>query len=156
MYNKVYNNIIMAKRIRLIIFTVLLLGFIGMSGVAFYFYQKSSSNSVAMVDSKKKEQIAITTPAGLIQAVGKLILLPTGEEPTIATVSDPSKLKDQPFFANAKAGDKVLIYQNAKKAYLYSVTENKLIEVAPINLDAGSKATISTSTTETPVIVKKR
>ena len=57
-----------------------------------------------------------------------------GEDPTVATVVDPERLRDQPFFANAKQGDKVLIYTNAKKAILYSPESNKIIEVAPVNI----------------------
>jgi hypothetical protein len=66
------------------------------------------------------------------------MVLPADETPTIATVSDPEKLKDQPFFANAKKGDKVLIFSNSAKAILYSPTEDKIVEVAPINSSAGA------------------
>jgi len=69
-----------------------------------------------------------------VMQVGKLMVLPTDETPTLATVSDPEKLRDQAFFANAMKGDKVLVYSNAKKAILYSPSLNKIIEVAPINL----------------------
>lgn len=71
----------------------------------------------------------------LITAVGELIVLPEGEEPTIATVTDPSKLRDQVFFSNAKTGDKVLIYTKARKAILYDPKANKLLEVAPLTVE---------------------
>lgn len=77
-------------------------------------------------------QLEINT---LIERVGKLIVLPKGEEPTVATVSDPAKLKDQVFFANAKVGDKVLIYTKARKAYLYDPEGDILLEVAPITAE---------------------
>src|SRR3989344_6772897 len=96
--------------------------------------QKSSGNQVTM----------------LIQAVGKLIELPTGEDPTIATVSDKNKLKNQPFFAKAENGDKVLIYPKFKKAILYRPSSNKIIEVAPVNLQPTPSAqnpTISVTNT---------
>ena len=70
----------------------------------------------------------------LVSAISKLIILPEDETPTIATVTDLEKLKDQPFFARAKVGDKVLIYATARKAILYDPAANKIIEVAPINL----------------------
>lgn len=70
----------------------------------------------------------------LVSEVGKLMSLPEGENPTIATVTDPSKLAGQAFFAQAQSGDKVLLYTNAKKAILYSPSEHKILEVAPINI----------------------
>lgn len=93
----------------------------------------------------------------LVAKVSKLIVLPTGETPTIATVSDPAALKDQPFFALAQKGDKVLIYAQAKKAVLYSTTLNKIIDVAPLNTGtpkggvtpADSSITPATSTVPT-------
>jgi hypothetical protein len=69
----------------------------------------------------------------LVATVSKLIVLPD-EEPVIATVADPSQLIEQPFFANAKKGDKVLIFNVAKKAVLYSPSENRIIEVAPLSI----------------------
>ncbi|TSC76185.1 MAG: hypothetical protein G01um101431_806 [Parcubacteria group bacterium Gr01-1014_31] len=69
----------------------------------------------------------------LLQRVGKLMVLPEGEEPTVATVNDPERLKAQPFFAKAKQGDKVLIYTNAKKAILYDPVANLIVEVAPVS-----------------------
>lgn len=74
--------------------------------------------------------------AQLVAAIGKLYLLPTGETPVVATVSDPSKLASQPFFKNAKKGDKVLIYNVAQKAILYDPVANILVEVAPLSLGA--------------------
>ncbi len=70
----------------------------------------------------------------IITKVGELIVLPEGEEPTIAKVTDPDKLRDQVFFANAKEGDVVLIYTQAQKAYLYDPVAHKLVEVAPLTI----------------------
>lgn len=76
----------------------------------------------------------------LVSRVGALILLPANEAPTVATVVDPEQLKDQPFFLNAKKGDKLLLYTSAKKAILYDPSAHKIIEVAPVNLGEGSGA----------------
>jgi hypothetical protein len=70
--------------------------------------------------------------ASVIGAVSKLIVLPENETPTIAEVSDVDALKDQPFFQKAKIGDRVLIYPEAGKAYLYDPVANKILEVAPV------------------------
>ncbi|KKQ55653.1 MAG: hypothetical protein US75_C0016G0011, partial [Candidatus Woesebacteria bacterium GW2011_GWC1_38_13] len=70
----------------------------------------------------------------LLSEVGKLIRLPQDENPTVATVTDADTLKSQPFFAEAQNGDKVLIYANSKKIYLYRPSEKKIIEASIINI----------------------
>jgi len=97
-------------------------------GAASYFYLQLAELR------KNPQKIAQQEVQELVSKVSKLIVLPEGETPTIATVSDPEKLKEQPFFANAKKGDKVLIYTNAKKAILYDPVNNKIVEVAPVNI----------------------
>jgi hypothetical protein len=100
-------------------------------GTAYYFY----SRSVALADP---QAVATREAIALAEEVGKLIVLPEGETPTIATVTDVDALKDQPFFANASLGDKVLLYSTARKAYLYNPSTKKLIEVAPLNIGEGA------------------
>ncbi|MDP2693189.1 MAG: hypothetical protein Q8O88_06180 [bacterium] len=70
----------------------------------------------------------------LVAQVGKLIVLPENEKPTVATVKNPENLRKQPFFANTKEGDRVLIYTVAKKAILYDPVLNKIVEVAPLTI----------------------
>lgn len=96
--------------------------------VAGYFY-----NQVRVL-KQDPQAVSRQEVADLVAKVGKLVLLPEGETPTVATVSDPEALKDQPFFSKAQAGDKVLIYAEAKRAVLYSATLNKVIDVAPLNI----------------------
>ncbi len=81
----------------------------------------------------------------LVSEVGKLIDLPSGEDPTVATITDITKLAGQPFFQNAKNGDKVLIYNNARKAIIYDPNAKKVIDVAPINVGTPSAQVASPS-----------
>jgi hypothetical protein len=113
----------MAKKLFFFLLILLLMA----SATAGYFYWqfKTLKNNPAAIT--EKENLA------LVKIVGEIMLLPD-ETPTIATVTDPSKLSDQVFFANAKAGDKVLVYSLAKKAILYSPSLNKIIEVGPVNI----------------------
>jgi hypothetical protein len=109
--------------------------------------QERSNNPTAAAQQDAKDTIA---------AVGKLMMLPQGEEPTVMQITDISKLKDQAFFANAQNGDKVIIYTKAKKAILYRVGTNKIIDVAPVNLGptATPSATIAPATpSATPKII---
>ena len=50
-----------------------------------------------------------------VEKVGKLMVLPVGEQPTIATVVDPAKLKDQPFFSNAKVKNYFCLIKSSRK-----------------------------------------
>lgn len=100
-----------------------------------YFYRKyrivqsQLANPAALSQEQTKQ---------MINDVGKLIELPADEQPTIATVTDATKLRSQPFFANAQNGDRVLIYTTAKKAILYRPAINKIIDVAPVNIGQSS------------------
>jgi hypothetical protein len=99
--------------------------------------------------SQDPQRMAQQEMLTIVGEVGKLMVLPEGETPTIATVTDPEKLAGQAFFANASSGDKVLLYTNAKKAILYSPSQNKILEVAPINL---GDTTVSGEATDTTTI----
>ncbi|MDB5194326.1 MAG: hypothetical protein JWN50_340 [Parcubacteria group bacterium] len=69
----------------------------------------------------------------VVSAVGKLVELPQGETPTVATVTDLAPLAGQDFFKDAAVGDKVLIFGASKKAILYRPNGNKIIQIAPLN-----------------------
>lgn len=80
------------------------------------------------------QKIAKEETARVVALVGKLVILPADEEPVLATVTDKEKLKDQPLFAKAENGDKVLIYSKAQKAYVYNSVKNVLVDIVPINI----------------------
>ena len=69
----------------------------------------------------------------LVLEIGEKMILPEGETPTVATVTDVTKLAAQPFFKNAQNGDKVVIYGSTKEAILYRSSIHKIVAVAPIN-----------------------
>lgn len=113
---------------------------LGATGAATYFYKQYSNIQ------NDPSKIAQQQSQSVVDQVGKLIVLPTGETPTVATVTDPSQLGNQAFFANAKVGDKVLLYANAKEAILYDPSINKIVSVAPIDLSDQNAPTVSGST----------
>lgn len=78
--------------------------------------------------------IALEEAEEIIKRVSSLVDLPQDEIPTVATITDVEKLKDRAFFAKAENGDKVLIYNQRKRAILYRPDTNKVIEVAPVNI----------------------
>ncbi len=87
-------------------------------GVSYYFY------SLYYTSQNKENQAR-----KIVSAVAEIMILPSEELPTIATVKDLSVLAGQPFFANAETGDKVLLYADAKKAILYRPSVGKIVEV---------------------------
>jgi hypothetical protein len=72
----------------------------------------------------------------VVSKVSKLIELPKNETPTVATVQDNNKLRDQEFFAEVENGDKVLIFTSSKKAIIYRESTNRIINVGPISIDS--------------------
>lgn len=111
-----------------VVIVLLLLTAGGAGGAAYYYRDQAAKLKVNPQEAAQAEVSA------LIAKVSQLILLPTDEEPTVATVADPDKLKDQVFFKNAHKGDKVLIYTTARKAVLYDPVAHKIIEVAPVSI----------------------
>ena len=146
------SEVLSRKNLILPVFIVIVILSVSAAGYFFYQYQKTQSllknPSVATANEVKQ----------LVAKVGALIELPKNEDPTVATVSDKNKLKDQAFFKNSENGDKVLIYTKSKKAILYRPSTDKIIEVAPVNIGenqnqpevAGASTTASSSPTASP------
>lgn len=140
----------MPRNIILAAIAVVIISGIGFGGYKYYQAQTELQKLKANPEDATKQEVKKLT-----EAVGKLIDLPKGEDPTVATITDANKLKDQAFFKNAQNGDKVLIYSKAKKAILYRPSTNKVIEIAPINLGQSQKATVALyNGTTTPGLTK--
>lgn len=115
-----------ASKILLVLGSIIIIGLLIATGYFAYQYsvlQKTFGSQKASLEEAHK----------LTSEVGKLMLLPA-ETPTIATISDINKLKGQAFFQNAKNGDKILIYANAKEAILYRPQDHLIIGVAPVTI----------------------
>lgn len=111
-------------------------------GGGFYLYQSQKSQTQNDPQTATAEEVK-----KVVAEVGKLIELPQDEDPTVATITDITKLQNQPFFSKAKNGDKVLIYSSAKKAILYDPILKKVIDVAPVNIGTQS-ASVKEATKE--------
>lgn len=100
-------------------------------------------------EAQSQQQTPEDEAEQLVGEVSRLIELPSDETPTIATVTDSTKVKDKAFFANAQNGDKVLLYAKASKAVLYRPSTHKLIEVSVLNLSEAEPTTQTQSTSKT-------
>lgn len=136
---------------------VILFTAIGSAGFFYFKYLETEgklNNSVLGVNFQ--DQIK-----ALVSRVSEVAELPTGETPQVATVSNIQELSGQPFFKNAKNGDKLLIYNTAGKAYLYRPDTHKIIEIGPVvkqsaeSTPASQSATLGASTSATPTPEKQ-
>src|SRR5579885_915053 len=75
---------------------------------SYYWYYHSHPQT-----SATKTAAAHESTQALVASVAKLMVVPADEQPTLATVTDVSRLREQPFFQKAQNGDKVLIYRKA-------------------------------------------
>ena len=114
------------KKVINIIITIIVLIAVGIGGYSYYKFRSETNNTKSL--NKTSPEVK-----DLINKVSKLYLMPEGEEPTIATVTDPESLKNKSFFYLAEKGDKVLIFTKAGRAVLYRPTIDKIIEVSSIN-----------------------
>jgi len=111
--------------------SLLILIIVAIAGVygSVHFYNKYKALTVNPNAEAAKET------QRLVGVLGKLMELPQGEVPTIATISDKEKLSGQPFFAQAENGDILFAYTSAMKAILYRPSTNKIVNFAPISIN---------------------
>lgn len=126
-------------------FLVILFVFIAASGLyAFLYFQE---------DAPQKAQLSSDEVKSLVKEVEEIVLLPKDETPKVATVTDVEKLFSQPFFKNAKNGDKVIMYGSTKEAILYRPSIRKVINITLITGLENEPPVAADSTTSGKLIV---
>lgn len=103
---------------------IIVFGSLGAAGYFYNEYKKIFQKTITPVDEL----------ADVLEKVSRIVELPEGENPTLATVSDVSKLSGQKFFEKAQNGDKVLIYTQASTAYLFRPATGKVINVSQLDV----------------------
>lgn len=119
---------------------------LGIGLTAGYFIVKDIANQSK---SAAERDVQIT-----LDKVGRLVILPS-DTPTVATVTDKTKLLDKPFFRNAENGDKVLIFTVSKRAILYRPSVGKIVEMGPVVPQESSKVIDVTVAPLAPTVVPK-
>lgn len=121
-----------------IILAVLLLMAVG--SASYFYYQYRNTNSV-----KEAKEIE-----NLTEEISRTFLLPEGEIPTLATVTDKEKLAGQPFFQKSENGDKVLIYSQSGRAVLYRPSLKKIVDITSVNINPQTAQNTPPAQTTTP------
>ena len=102
-------------------------------------FEKVLQNVSKVEEDKKMQEI--------VNNVAKLMVLPKGEQPVVATITDSVALaKEQPFYVGSSNGDIVLVYQKALKAIIYNPEKNIIINVGPVSVQPDTqKGQVSTT-----------
>lgn len=109
---------------KLLVGLVLIAAVVG--GGWYFFNQGKQEFSLRPGEKLSDEQVS-----ALITRVGRFLILPAGEKPSVAAISDAATLASrQSFYQDAKDGDILLVYTS--KAIIYDAAADKLVNVGPI------------------------
>jgi hypothetical protein len=122
----------------LIAVSVLAVGSLVSNALFFMELKSSQAKAAALAARAATPQPKSDESAAIVSRVRRLMAIPD-ETPTVATVTDPGRLKDQPFFSNAKLGDKALIFSAAQKVILYDPGADRIINVAPLTVKSATQ-----------------
>jgi len=150
MFKKVWTLLLKFFSCRVVIIIVGII--IGILGTFAYIQMFGIPSQKVLQNISKAEEAKVLQE--IVEKVSKLIVLPNGEEPVMATITDAAALvKEQPFYAGSQNGDVVLMYQKALKALIYSPERNIIVNVGPItpqdDAQVEEKAPVQTKATTT-------
>ncbi|MBP6993834.1 LytR C-terminal domain-containing protein [Candidatus Woesebacteria bacterium] len=110
------------------------------AAVRFYDLYKTYEAKVPVSDKEAEKETSM-----LVTQLKKIMEVPN-ETPVVATVKDKEALKSQQaFFAQAENGDKLIVFQTARKAVLFRPSVGKIVESGPL---------ITTPTQQQPQTIK--
>lgn len=88
--------------------------------------------------------------SSVLSKISSLMDLPLDETPTLATITDSTRLSGQMFFDHAENGDKVIVYTKAAKAILFRPSSRKIINVSSVVDDTRSGESVKSGAKESP------
>jgi hypothetical protein len=118
---------------KIIVIAILILVSIAGAGAATYWYtqyQKVVTNPQAGSADEVK---------ALVKKLSIFMELPE-ESPSVITITDREKLQNQEFFKKAKNGDKIIVYEKARRIILYRPSNSRIIDVAPLVFNTETNA----------------
>lgn len=135
-----------SKNTSLIIMIIFIIVITALSGGLFWTYRQylqSKREVEELKDPGKYAEKMDQEAQAIVDKLALLMVLPTDEKPTVATVVDVDALrKENPtFYKDAKNGDRLIIYST--KAILFRAEDNKIINVAPVQITPNSSTTVS-------------
>ena len=103
------------------------------TGYMYYQYQKTTSELKKIKTQTGSSSAKDDEVKKIVAEIAKLIRLPENDTPSIATITDVSKLKEQPPFKDAKNGDILLVFNSSGKVVLYDPKDKKIVNVTTLS-----------------------
>lgn len=94
-------------------------------GISVYFYFENKKLIVNPQVVVERESLL------MLKKIAEVMELPN-EKPSIISVVDREKLQDQEFFKKAVNGDKILVYEGARRIILFRPSTGKVIDMVPL------------------------
>ena len=135
---------------KLLLMLVIIASIVFASATGYYYtmYKETRKDARVLGD-------AATDTKALLSEIGQIMELPSGENPTIATVTEKDKLQKTDFFRKAENGDKVVSYGKAGLVILYRPSTHKIIQTGPaIFQQAETPTPAVTSGTPAPTVTR--
>ena len=120
------------KKQKLNLLSVLLLVLLFLVGTFGYLYYQTDQKLRRLSTPQGQDEVAKKEVQELTAKLGKLTILPQ-EEAVVATILDAQYLATQSaFYQDAQNGDKLVVYPQAQKAYIYSPEKNIIVNAGPL------------------------
>lgn len=111
-------------------------------GWSFWSYQNVKKDLAILKDPQLASELSQKETSELIGKLSKLMVVPADRDPVVAVINDVEMLAaTQDFYVPAHNGDKLIMFQDSRKAVIYDEDDNRIVNVGPIYFDNGDGAT---------------
>lgn len=127
------------QKLMMIVGVVVVLLVLGSLGFLLKKYNDTRQEVQKLSTIQGQQELNKTQTNQLLGEMRAIIVLPSGEDPVVATITDINQLKDKEFYKDAQNGDRVVVFPNAKKAYIYRPSTKTIINVGAFQADAAAQ-----------------
>lgn len=120
------------KKTKLNARSLILLLLLFLVGTLGYLYYQANQKLQHLSTAQGQQEVAEKEVRELTEKLGRLTILPQ-EDPVVATILDAQYLATQSaFYEHAENGDKLVVYPQAQKAYIYNPSQNIIVNAGPL------------------------
>jgi uncharacterized protein (UPF0333 family) len=94
-------------------------------------WSSNSGDDLANLSANASAKLTDSQVSRIVERIGKFMVLPENETPTVVVVHDAESAQQQAFYQGVKNGDVLVVY--SKTAILYDPVHNKLLNVSPLS-----------------------